>query len=319
MYRSLSATLRFVPGLALRAGTLALFTLLCLVLGSGCKKKADSSPEGAASGSASGKKQSIQNIGSDTMVNLAQAWAEEYAKVEPNVSIEVSGGGSGVGIAALINKTADIANSSRKLEPEEAEKAKAAGGHPTEFLVGYDGLAIYVHKSNPLESISMEELSNIYREDGKLTKWSELGVKEIPGAKSDDIIRISRQNNSGTYQYFREAVVGKKNDFKGGSLDMNGSKDVVEQVAKTPGAIGYSGLGYATPGVKILKVSKVKGEPGVVPSIATVHDKTYPISRPLLMYTPDNPTPAAKKYLEWAMSEAGQKIVAQTGYVPLSK
>ncbi len=319
MHRSSYALLRYIPGLAVRIGALTVLALFALVLGSGCRKKADSSPEGAASGSASGKKQSIQNIGSDTMVNLAQAWAEEYAKVEPNVSIEVSGGGSGVGIAALINKTADIANCSRKIEPEEAEKAKAAGGHPTEFLVGYDGLAIYVHKSNPLETISMEELSNIYREDGKLTKWSELGVKEIPGAKSDDIIRISRQNNSGTYHYFREAVVGKKSDFKGGSLDMNGSKDVVEQVAKTPGAIGYSGLGYATPAVKILKVSKVKGEPAVTPSIATVHDKSYPISRPLLMYTPDNPTPAAKKYLEWAMSEAGQKIVAETGYVPLIK
>jgi phosphate transport system substrate-binding protein len=317
MHQTSFPRLRFAPGLAIRIGTLAMLALF--VLGSGCKKKADSSPEGAASGSASGKKQSIQNIGSDTMVNLAQAWAEEYAKVEPNVSIEVSGGGSGVGIAALLNKTADIANCSRKIEPEETEKAKAAGGHPTEFLVGYDGLAIYVHKSNPLDSISLEELGNIYREDGKLTKWSELGVKEIPGAKSDDIIRISRQNNSGTYHYFREAVVGKKHDFKGGSLDMNGSKDVVEQVAKTPGAIGYSGLGYATPAVKILKVSKMKGEPGVVPSIATVHDKTYPISRPLLMYTPDNPTPAAKKYLEWAMSEAGQKIVAATGYVPLVK
>jgi phosphate transport system substrate-binding protein len=320
MHRSSFALLRFAPGLALRLSTLVVMALLSLVLGTGCKKKTESAPEGAASGSASGKKQSIQNIGSDTMVNLAQAWAEEYSKVEPNVSVEVSGGGSGVGIAALINKTADIANASRKLEPEEAEKAKAGGGQvPTEFLVGFDGLAIYVHKSNPLESISMEELGELYREGGKLTKWSELGVKEIPGSKSDDIIRVSRQNNSGTYQYFRESVVGKKHDFKAGSLDMNGSKDVVEQVAKTPGAIGYSGLGYATPEVKILKVSKVKGQPGVVPSVATVHDKTYPISRPLFMYTPGDPSPAAKKYLEWIMTEAGQKIVEHTGYVPLPK
>jgi phosphate transport system substrate-binding protein len=317
MHPSSLALLRFAPGLALRGGTLVLLTLFALTLGSGCKKKADSSPGGSASASADGKKQSIQNIGSDTMVNLAQAWAEEYAKIEPNVSIEVSGGGSGVGIAALINKTADIANASRKLEEEELKKAEAAGGHPAEFLVGFDGLAIYVHKSNPLESISVEELGELYREGGKLSKWSDLGVKEIPGAKSDDIIRISRQNNSGTYQYFRETVVGKKSDFKSGSLDMNGSKDVVEQVSKTPGAIGYSGLGYATPAVKILKVSKSKGQPGVVPSIATVHDKTYPISRPLLMYTPGVPSPSAKKYLDWIMSKAGQKIVEQTGYVPL--
>ncbi len=291
--------------------------VLALSLGAGCKKKADSS---TGSGSEQEKKQSIQNIGSDTMVNLAQAWAEEYAKVQPHVSIEVSGGGSGVGIAALINKTADIANSSRKLEPEELEKAKAATGQaPAEFLVGFDGLAVYVHKSNPLETISMEELGDIYREGGKLAKWSELGVKEIPGSKSDDIFRVSRQNNSGTYHYFREAVVGKKADFKSGSLDMNGSKDVVEQVGKTPGAIGYSGLGYATPAVKVIKVSKGRGQPGVLPSIATVHDKSYPISRPLFMYTPGTPSPAAKQYLEWAMSEAGQKIVETTGYVPLLK
>jgi len=305
-----------VKGLA--CSVLAVFAL---ALGAGCKKKAEGGPEGAASGTAeSGKKQSIQNIGSDTMVNLAQAWAEEYAKVDPNVSIEVSGGGSGVGIAALINKTADIANASRKMEPEEIEKAKASTGQmPSEFIVGYDGLAVYVNKANPLESISIEELGDLYREGGKIAKWSDLGVKAIPGAKSDDIIRVSRQNNSGSYQYFRETVVGKKSDFKAGSLDMNGSKDVVEQVAKTAGAIGYSGLGYATPEVKILKVSMKKGEPGVLPSIPTVHDKTYPISRPLFMYTPGTPTPAVKKYLDWCMSDAGQKIVEHTGYVPLVK
>jgi phosphate transport system substrate-binding protein len=294
---------------------------LALTLGVGCGKKGGDSGAPAASGEAQdGKKQSIQNIGSDTMVNLAQAWAEEYAKIAPNVSVEVSGGGSGVGIAALINGTADIANSSRHLEPEETEKAKKHNGkEPTQFMVGFDGLAIYVHKDNPLTEISMEDLAEIYREGGKLEKWSTLGVKTIPGAKSDDIIRVSRQNNSGTYHYFRETVVGKKNDFKQGSLDMNGSKDVVEQVGKTPGAIGYSGLGYATSAVKIIKVSSKKGEAAVLPSILTVLDKSYPISRPMFMYTPGEPSAAAKKYLEWIMSEAGQKIVEQTGYVPLQK
>ena len=295
--------------------------MLALVLGAGCKKKASTEASGAASGEAAdSKKQSIQNIGSDTMVNLAQAWAEEYSHVVPNVSVEVSGGGSGVGIAALINGTADIANSSRHLEPEEAEKAKKHNNHaPSEFMVGYDGLAVYVHKSNPLNEISMEELAEIYREGGKLGKWSELGVTGIPGAKSDDIIRVSRQNNSGTYHYFRETVVGKKNDFKQGSLDMNGSKEVVEQVGKTPGAIGYSGLGYATPDVKIVKVSKKKGDPAILPSVATVMDKSYPIARPMFMYTPGEPAAHVKKYLDWILSDAGQKIVEKTGYVPLPK
>jgi phosphate transport system substrate-binding protein len=213
----------------------------------------------------------VQNIGSDTMVNLAQAWSEEYHKVDPGVSIEVSGGGSGLGIAGLINGTAEIANSSRKLEAEEVEKCKAkhGGTDPKEYMVGYDALSIFVHKDNPLNEISLEELAEIYKEGGKITKWSELGVQSIPGAQGGEIVRISRQNNSGTYHYFREVVIGKKGDFKAGSVDLNGSKDVVETIAKTPNAIGYSGLGYATPAVKIVKVAKKKGEPAIQPSIET--------------------------------------------------
>jgi phosphate transport system substrate-binding protein len=283
----------------------ALLVLATAVGGLACKKKQSA---GAA----------IQNIGSDTMVNLAQAWAEEYAKIAPDISVEVSGGGSGVGVAALINGTAEIANSSRKLEPKEIEDARKNGKDPKEFLVGYDGLAIYVHKNNPLQTISMEELAEIYKEGGKINKWSDLGVT-VPGAKSEDIIRVSRQNNSGTYAYFRETVVGKMNDFKSGSMDMNGSKEVVELVSKTPGSIGYSGLGYATGEVKVLKVSPKKGEPAIQPSIATVLDKTYPISRPMFMYTPGEPSPATKKYLDWIHSDAGQKLVEETGYVPLPK
>ncbi len=293
----------------------------------GCSKSDTGGGDPAASGAAqaaSGKKgqkqQSLQNIGSDTMVNLAQAWAEDYGKVAPGVSVEVSGGGSGVGIAALINGTAEIANSSRQIEPEEAEKAKkATGKDPQEFLVGYDGLAIFVHKDNPLNEISMEDLGEIYREGGKVESWGQIGVAKVPGAQNEKIIRVSRQNNSGTYHYFREVVVGRKADYKAGSLDMNGSKDVVELVGKTPGAIGYSGLGYATPAVKIVKVAKKKGEASVLPSNATVLDKSYPIARPLYMYTPGEPSENAKKYLEWIMSEAGQKVVEQSGYVPLPK
>jgi phosphate transport system substrate-binding protein len=262
------------------------------------------------------KKVSIQDIGSDTLVNVAQAWAEAYAEIEKEVSIEVSGGGSGVGIAALMNGTAQIANASREIEPAEAAKIRnATGNDPKEFMVGYDGLAIYVHKNNPLEQISVEELGHIYREDGSISKWSDLGVT-IPGSKSDRIIRVSRQNNSGTYQYFREHVLGKTADFKQGSLDMNGSKDVVELVARTPGAIGYSGLGYATHEVKVLKVSMKKDQPAVAPSVATIHAKAYPISRPLYMYTPGEPVGAVAKYLAWIMSPVGQEILQKTGFIP---
>jgi phosphate transport system substrate-binding protein len=308
------------------AGALGAVALTILLAVAGCNKgdnggAAPSSSAGTSVQAAKkGKKQSIQNIGSDTMVNLAQAWAEEYGAVVPGVSVEVSGGGSGVGIAALINGTADIANCSRQIEPEEAEKArKVSGKDPKEFLVGYDGLAIFVHKNNPLDEISVEELSDIYREGGKIETWSQLGVAKIPGAQNDKIIRVSRQNNSGTYHYFREVVVGKKADYKLGSLDMNGSKDVVELVGKTPGAIGYSGLGYATPAVKIVKVAKKKGETAVVPTNASVLDKTYAIARPLFMYTPGEPSENAKKYLDWIISDAGQKVVETSGYVPLPK
>ncbi len=267
-------------------------------------------------GVAADKKQ-VRNIGSDTMVNLAQAWAEHYAKIDPATSVEVSGGGSGIGVAALINGTCDIANSSRSLEPEEIEKAKAKHGHePKEFLVGYDALAIYVHPSNPMNEISIEELSEIYKEGGKIEKWSQLGVTSKRG---DEIIRISRQNNSGTYHYFREMVVGKKNDFKLGSRDMNGSKDVVELIARTPSAIGYSGLGYRTDKVKVLKVSKKKGGPYVEPSIPTTWDKSYPIARPMFMYCPGTPPAHVQKYLDWIVTDAGQEVVKESGYVPLPK
>lgn len=297
----------------------------CAALGFvGCKKKeserASAEPGAAAPGPAGGKKKAIQNIGSDTMINLAQAWAEDYGKVDSATSIEVSGGGSGIGIAALINGTADIANSSRTMEPKEIEAAKkATGKEPKELLIGYDALSIYVHKSNPLNEISLEELGEIYREGGKIDKWSQLGVKAIPGGEGEKIVRASRQNNSGTYHYFREAVLGKKADYKAGSLDMNGSKDVVDLVSKTPNAIGYSGLGYATPSVKILKVSRKKGEPGVMPAIATTLDKTYPIARPMFMYTPGEPSADVKKYLDWILSDVGQMIVEKSGYVPLPK
>jgi phosphate transport system substrate-binding protein len=251
------------------------------------------------------------------MVNLAQAWAEEYAQVDSTVSVEVAGGGSGTGIAALENGTVDIANCSRKIEPQEAAQVKKhSGKDPREFLVGHDALAIFVHRSNPIEQVTLAQLAQIYGETGTLTKWSELGVTMPAGA--DEIIRISRQSNSGTYAYFREAVLGKGHDFRLGSRDMNGSKDVVELVSKTPGAIGYSGMGYATAEVKMLRVAKQAGGPFVAPTVESTLNQTYPIARPLFMYTVGEPTGAVKKYLDWVHSDAGQQIVVKSGYVPLA-
>lgn len=291
-----------------------LVTLSMLLLQTGCGNKSENGDNQAA------EKMSIQNQGSDTMVNLAQAWAEAYANVDPKISVEVSGGGSGTGIAALINGTVDVANCSRKMEPEEIEKAKQQNGgkEPQEFMVGYDAMAIFVHKDNPLNEITLEQLAQIYSADGQFTKWSQLGVTNANCA-NDEIIRVSRQNNSGTYHYFREAVLGKGHDFKLGSVDMNGSKDVVDLVSKTPCAIGYSGMGYATHDVKVLHVAKKKGDTYYAPSIETTLDRTYPIARPLFMYTLGTPTDHVKHYLDWIHSDAGQQIVKESGYVPLPK
>lgn len=263
-------------------------------------------------------KTTIRVEGSDTMVNLAQAWAEEYSKIHPDVSIQVSGGGSGVGIASLIDGVADMANASRKMKEKELKRAEQnTGQRPVEFVVGLDALAIYVHNDNPMETISLEELAEIYGDGGAVTTWKQLDV-DNSGCASDEITRVSRQNNSGTYYYFREAVLGKGRDFKLGSIDQSGSKDVVALVSQTPCAIGYSGMGYKTDDVKWLTVAGKKGEAGVEPSVASSKDGSYPIARPLLIYTKGEPTGAIKEYLDWIMSPAGQKVVLDLGYVPVA-
>ena len=271
----------------------------------------------ASLGSGEPGKGVIHVEGSDTMVNLAQAWAERYGEIHPDVSVQVSGGGSGVGIASLINGTTSMANASRKMTEEEKQLAKEhTGKAPQEFVVALDALAVYVHKENPLDTISIEELAEIYGEGGTITRWSQLGVKNA-ACKTDEITRVSRQNSSGTYFYFREAVLGKNRNYKLGSIDQSGSKDVVALVASTPCAIGYSGMGYHTKDVKWLKIAKKKGEPGVEPSVESALDGSYPIARPLHIYTLGEPTGAIKEYLDWILSEEGQRIVLEMGYVPV--
>jgi phosphate transport system substrate-binding protein len=173
-----------------------------------------------------------------------------------------------------------------------------------------------VHNDNPAESLSLGQLAEIYGEGGTSEKWPDLGL-EVPGCEGQEIIRVSRQNNSGTYVYFREAVLGKKRDFKLGSRDMHGSKDVVELVEKTPCAIGYSGLAYATPHVKMICIAKEDGGPCVNPSVDTAIDGSYPIARPLFMYTDGEPTGAIKAYLDWVLSDEGQCIILKKGYAPV--
>ncbi len=269
-----------------------------------------------ASGTVSARTE-IQNKGSDTLVNVAQSWAEQYGKINPDVAVAVSGGGSGTGIAALINGTVDIANASRKMKDKEIDLAKSKGHDPVEHVVGFDALAIFVNKSFPLDSLSIPELAKIYGRGGGATKWSDLGIT-VPGC-TDEIVVVSRQNNSGTYAYFQEAVLGDKGKFRQGTLDMHGSKDVADLVEKTPCAIGYSGLAYATDHLKTLCISPEKGKPCVQPNEQTAFDGTYPIARPLLMYTDGKPKAEVKKYMEWIMSDVGQCIVAKEGYAPVKK
>jgi phosphate transport system substrate-binding protein len=258
----------------------------------------------------------IQNAGSDTMVNLAQAWAEEYAAVESSVSVEVSGGGSGTGIASLINGTVDLVNSSRRIEPDEAARAAATGGEPQEHIVGFDALAVYVHRNNPLEEISLEQLADIYGEHGRTIAWTQLGIN-TPMCEDNEIILVSRQSNSGTFHYFREALLGDRGDMRLGTIDLHGSKDVVEIVGRTPCALGYSGMGYATREVKMLRVSRKTGEPSYAPNVQNTLSGAYPVARPLYLYTHGKPAEKTCKYIRWILSDAGQQIVEETGYVPI--
>ncbi|NIP87317.1 MAG: phosphate ABC transporter substrate-binding protein PstS family protein [Planctomycetales bacterium] len=293
-----------------RAGGVATFLITVVT---GCS---GSSPGPASDGEGTAKV-TIRIDGSDTMVNLAQAWAEEYNQIHPDISVQVSGGGSGVGIASLITGVTDMANSSRKMKEKEIERAKAnTGKEPQEFIVGKDALAVYVHADNPLDAIAVDQLAEIYGEGGQLTKWSQLGVQNR-GCASDEITRVSRQNNSGTYHYFREAILGNARDFQLGSIDQSGSKDVVALISRTPCAIGYSGMGYRTEGVKWLKIATEADSPAVAPSVSTARDGFYPIARPLYLYTLGEPSEATQEYINWMLSEEGQKIVLKMGYVPV--
>jgi len=263
------------------------------------------------------QRQVIQNKGSDTLVNVAQAWAEAYQEVKPDVVVAVSGGGSGTGIAALINGTVDIANASRAMKDKEINLAGKSGQDPVQHVVGFDALVVYVHSDNPMDAISIEQLAEIYGDGGTYTKWTDLGV-EVPGCQDQTIVVVSRQNNSGTYAYFRGAVLGK-GDFKLGTRDMHGSKDVVDLVENTPCAIGYSGLAYATDHVKLACISAETGGECTSPSVATASDGSYPIARPLFMYTNGQPTGFVGGYLNWIKSDAGQCIILNKGYAPANE
>jgi phosphate transport system substrate-binding protein len=255
----------------------------------------------------------IENKGSDTLVNLALAWAEKYMEENPQVRISVTGGGSGTGIAAMINGTVDIANASRAMKQEEIEAARANGITPVEFTVARDAIAIVVHPSNPVERLTLQQISDIYT--GKIVNWAQVGGEDRP------IVLLSRESNSGTYLYFLEHVIrlgDPESDllFSPETLLMPSSEGISAEIRQNPNAIGYDGLGYVTPDQKLVAVARDPYSPYVLPSIETVNDGSYPISRPLYMYTAGEPQGEIKRYIEWILSE-GQAIVPELGFVPL--
>ncbi len=257
--------------------------------------------------------------GSDTLVVLGQRWAEEYMKINPGTTIQVTGGGSGVGIAALVNGTTDLANASRAIKGKEIDKAKSAGYYPEEFRVAIDSLAFVVHKDNPVNELTLKQLMGIYT--GKINDWSEVGGN--PGA----IVRYSRESSSGTYQFVKEFVL-KNADFAADAQTLPGTSAVVNAVTKDPASIGYGGVGYFThqDGLKVLSVKKDAKSTAVNPLKAdgsvdfeAAWNKTYPVWRYLYMYAGVRPKGEIKAYLDWIMSEEGQKHVANEGFVPLPK
>ncbi len=258
----------------------------------------------------------IQNKGSDTIVNLALAWAEKYQAEHPDVSISVTGGGSGTGIAALLNKTVDIANASRQMQAEEIKQAKANGFDPVEFVVARDAIAVIVNPTNPVSRLTLQQISDIY--SGKFDNWSQVGGQDRP------IVRLSREVNSGTHVYFRDTVIrlgdpNNKTLFATDTLLLPSSEGIISELRQNPNAIGYDGLGYVPTDLKVVAVAKDATSPYILPSIATVNDKSYPVARDLYMYTAGQPAGAVKAYLGWIVSPEAQTIVANLGFVPILK
>ncbi len=289
--------------------------LLPVVLGAfsalACARRpADRGTPGAAAGGSA----AIENKGSDTIVNLALAWAEAYRIVRPRVSIAVTGGGTGTGIAALMNGTVDIANASRRMKDDEIAAARDRGIEPVEHTIAVDALAVIVNLENPVSELTIGQLSDIFT--GRVANWRDVGGRDGP------IVLVSRETNSGTHVYFLDEVVRRgdkeaKDVFAPETLLMPSSVGITSEVRRNPNAIGYDGLGYVTAEEKVIAVAAAPGQPYVRPSVATAADGTYPLSRALFMYTAGAPTGEIAAYLDWIVGPAGQAIVRKLGFVPL--
>lgn len=283
----------------------ALFYLLVI----GCSKQVQESAKNTDN-------KTIQIKGSDTMVNLVQAWAEELSKENSTLNFGITGGGSGTGIAGLINKTCDIAMSSRSIEQKEINLAKEKNINPQQFIVALDGLVVIIHSSNPVSNLTMDELRDIFL--GNITNWKELGGKD------SKIVILSRESNSGTHVFFKEHVLkrgDKKNpeEFSPSSLLMPSSQAICEEVEQNPHAVGYVGMGYICNRSKAIHVAKNKKTRYIEPTIDSVVNNSYPISRPLYLYADEKHSDVVNKFIDFALSPVGQEIVRKIDFVPMKK
>jgi phosphate transport system substrate-binding protein len=286
----------------MRTGLKISLTLLVMFLAVGCSEQVDpNEPMGV-----------IQIKGSDTIVNAAQKVAEEFMKEYPHIFVAVTGGGSGVGIASLINKTCDVATASREMKAKEIEMANKRDVYPKEFVVAYDGVAVIVNNDNPVNKLTIEDLHNIYT--GRVTNWKALGGKDL------SIVTLSREVSSGTHMYFKEEVVqlGQKEnreEFSTGTLLLTSSQAIVEEVANNESAIGYLGMGYVSDRTKPLMIGN--NDEFYPPDVNNVIKKTYPLSRPLYFYTNGEPQGVARLFMDFTLSSTGQLQFRETGFVPI--
>jgi len=263
-----------------------------------------------------GNENSVQIKGSDTMVNLGQAWAEKYMEENPSDFVAVTGGGSGTGLSSLISGTCDIAMSSRNIKEKEIALARQKGVDPNEIKVDLDGLAVVVNTANPVSRLTLAQLADIFT--GRITNWKEVGGRD------KKIVLLSREVNSGTHVYFKEHVLRKndpdsKEEFAAGALMLSSSQAIADEIAENPDAIGYYGMGYISGKQKALYIAKDEKSEYEAPTIDNVISGRYPVSRPLFLYTNGNPEGLVKKFVDFALSKEGQDIVVATDFVPVNK
>ncbi|MBF0532502.1 MAG: PstS family phosphate ABC transporter substrate-binding protein [Candidatus Omnitrophica bacterium] len=256
----------------------------------------------------------IQIKGSDTIVNLAQSWAEAFNKLHPEVNLAVTGGGSGTGIAALISGTCEIATSSRAMQKKEMESSRAKGFEPAETIVALDGIAVVVHPNNPVRKLTIDQLRDIFM--GTIRNW------KLVGGPDKKIVILSREVNSGTHMFFKEHVLRRgaakgPEEFSPAALLLPSSQAIADEVANNENAVGYYGMGYISPKQKVIAVAADEISPAMEPAITTVQNRSYPISRPLYIYTRGNPEGAVKDFIDFIHSAPGQEIVRKLDFVPL--